>query len=83
MTIQNKNKNVKVNWEQREITFFVKLFKVGIYSYVTKVVHVYDVTLIAVEVCWCLTSYNLIINKIILTKLSVFSSMTHSFNYMS
>ena len=38
------------------------------YSYVTKVFHVYDVTLsYAVEVCWCWTSYNLIINKIILT----------------
>ena len=32
----------------------------------------------AVEVCWCWTSYNLILNKIILAKLSVFSSMTFS-----
>ena len=52
-----------------------------IYSYVTKVFHVYVVTLsYAVEVCW---SKNIMINNIILTKHSVFSNMIFSFNYMS
>jgi hypothetical protein len=55
-----------------------------IYNYVTKVFHVYDVTLsYAVEVCWCLRSYNLFINRIILTEHSVFSNMIFSFNYIS